>query len=264
MHQVPGDSAVSRRSAALYRLPRQRATAAPAPACKIALRAGRAPNECRAGRVAVGPIEGASMHKVAVIVGSIRKDSINKKLAGALAKLAEGKLAFETRAGSTTCRSSTRTTRRARRRRSRASRTQIAAADGVLFVTPEHNRSIPAALKNAIDWATRPARQSAFKGKVGAIIGTSRGAISHRGRAEPSAHHPRWPLAALLGAPGGLCAVQGRADRRRRQRHRRDDAEDSAGIRRQFREAGRGDGRRMRGKARRLSPDAHKTVPRSV
>lgn len=117
------------------------------------------------------------MHKVAVIVGSIRKDSINRKLAGALAKLAEGKLAFEmvgiddlplfnqdNEANPTPA-----VTR---------IKTQIAAADGVLFVTPEHNRSIPAAMKNAIDWATRPHGTSAFKGKVGAIIGTSRGAIS--------------------------------------------------------------------------------------
>ena len=48
----------------------------------------------------------------------------------------------------------------------------------MLFVTPEHNRSIPAALKNAIDWATRPPKDSAFVGKVGAIIGASRGRIS--------------------------------------------------------------------------------------
>jgi chromate reductase len=117
------------------------------------------------------------MHKVAVIVGSIRKDSINKRLAGALGKLAEGKLAFDlvriddlplfnqdNEASPTPA-----VTR---------IKTQIAAADGVLFVTPEHNRSIPAALKNAIDWATRPHGTSAFKGKPGAIIGTSRGGIS--------------------------------------------------------------------------------------
>jgi len=48
----------------------------------------------------------------------------------------------------------------------------------VLFVTPEHNRSIPAALKNAIDWASRPPKDSAFSGKVGAIIGASRGRLS--------------------------------------------------------------------------------------
>ena len=45
-------------------------------------------------------------------------------------------------------------------------------------MTPEHNRSIPAALKNAIDWASRPSKESAFSGKVGAIIGTSRGRLS--------------------------------------------------------------------------------------
>ena len=140
------------------------------------------------------------MHKVAVIVGSIRKDSINKRLAGALAKLAEGKLVFDTvriddlplfnqddEASPTPA-----VTR---------IKIQIAASDGVLFVTPEHNRSIPAALKNAIDWATRPHGTSAFKGKPGAIIGTSRGGIatavaqSHL-RTIVGSH-----LVALLGSP---------------------------------------------------------------
>jgi chromate reductase, NAD(P)H dehydrogenase (quinone) len=118
------------------------------------------------------------MPKVAVIVGSIRKDSINKKLAAALQRLGEGKIEFD----------------RVRiddlplfNQDDEASPTpevarikaQIAAADAVLFVTPEHNRSIPAAMKNAIDWATRPPAQSAFKGKwAAAIIGTSRGRIS--------------------------------------------------------------------------------------
>ena len=140
------------------------------------------------------------MRKVAVIVGSIRKDSFNKKLAAALAKLAEGKLAFDmvriddlplfnqdNEASPPPA-----VTRM---------KTQIAASDGVLFVTPEHNRSIPAALKNAIDWATRPHGTSAFKGKPGAIIGTSRGGIatavaqSHL-RTIVGSH-----LVALLGSP---------------------------------------------------------------
>ena len=140
------------------------------------------------------------MQNVAVIVGSIRKDSINKKLAGALAKLAEGKFAFETvriddlplfnQDNETT--PPPEVTR---------IKTQIAAADAVLFVTPEHNRSIPAAMKNAIDWATRPHGTSAFKGKPGAIIGTSRGAIStavaqSHLRVILAAH-----LSAILGAP---------------------------------------------------------------
>ncbi len=140
------------------------------------------------------------MHKVAVIVGSIRKDSINRKLADALAKLAEGRLMFDivriddlplfnqddeaSPAPSVT-----------------RIKAQIASADGVLFVAPEHNRSIPSAMKNAIDWATRPRGTSAFSGKVGAIIGTSRGGIataiaqSHL-RTILSGH-----MAALLGSP---------------------------------------------------------------
>jgi chromate reductase len=122
--------------------------------------------------------EGCLMAKVAVIVGSIRKDSINKKLASALERLGAGRLEFE----------------RVRiddlplfNQDNQAStapevvrlKRQIAAANAVLFVTPEHNRSIPAALKNAIDTASRPPAESAFKGKwAAAITGTSRGRIS--------------------------------------------------------------------------------------
>jgi chromate reductase len=54
---------------------------------------------------------------------------------------------------------------------------QIAAVDAVLFVTPEYNRSIPGALKNAIDWASRPYGQNAFTRKPAGIIGTSPGKI---------------------------------------------------------------------------------------
>ena len=53
----------------------------------------------------------------------------------------------------------------------------IAAVDAVLFVTPEYNRSIPGALKNAIDWASRPYGTNAFARKPSAIIGTSPGKI---------------------------------------------------------------------------------------
>ena len=53
----------------------------------------------------------------------------------------------------------------------------IAKADGVLIVTPEHNRSIPTALKNAIDWGARPWGKSNWPGKPGFITGTSPGAI---------------------------------------------------------------------------------------
>ncbi|WP_434620038.1 NADPH-dependent FMN reductase [Tabrizicola sp. M-4] len=54
---------------------------------------------------------------------------------------------------------------------------QLRAADGVLFVTPEYNYSIPGALKNAIDWASRPAYQSVFKGKSCFVISVSGGAL---------------------------------------------------------------------------------------
>ena len=53
----------------------------------------------------------------------------------------------------------------------------IAEVDAILFVTPEYNRSIPGALKNAIDWASRPYGQNSFTRKPSAIIGTSLGAI---------------------------------------------------------------------------------------
>ena len=59
----------------------------------------------------------------------------------------------------------------------RALKDAIAAADAVLFVTPEYNRSIPGGLKNAIDWASRPYGQNSFSRKPSAVIGASPGAI---------------------------------------------------------------------------------------
>ena len=54
---------------------------------------------------------------------------------------------------------------------------QVGKADGVLFVTPEYNYSVPGVLKNAIDWASRPAYQSVFKGKSCLVISVSGGAM---------------------------------------------------------------------------------------
>jgi chromate reductase len=59
----------------------------------------------------------------------------------------------------------------------RAFKEAIASVDAVLFVTPEYNRSIPGALKNAIDWASRPYGQNSFTRKPSAVIGTSPGKI---------------------------------------------------------------------------------------
>ncbi|MFD1507475.1 NAD(P)H-dependent oxidoreductase [Georgenia yuyongxinii] len=59
----------------------------------------------------------------------------------------------------------------------RALKEAIEASDGILFVSPEYNRSIPGALKNAIDWGSRPWGQNSFARKPTAIIGTSPGGI---------------------------------------------------------------------------------------
>ena len=59
----------------------------------------------------------------------------------------------------------------------RALKESIHRSDAILFVTPEYNRSIPGALKNAIDWASRPYGKNAFTRKPSAVIGTSPGAI---------------------------------------------------------------------------------------
>src|SRR5204862_8168437 len=59
----------------------------------------------------------------------------------------------------------------------RALKDAIAAADAILFVTPEFNRSVPGALKNAIDWASRPYGKNSFARKPSAVIGTSPGKI---------------------------------------------------------------------------------------
>jgi chromate reductase, NAD(P)H dehydrogenase (quinone) len=73
---------------------------------------------------------------------------------------------------------------------------EVGAADAVLFVTPEHNRSIPAVLKNAIDWGSKPTERNVWKGKPVAITGTSPGAI---GTAVGQQH-----LRQILGALGSL------------------------------------------------------------
>ena len=74
-----------------------------------------------------------------------------------------------------------------------AFRNEIQALDGVLFITPEHNRSIPAALKNALDIASRPYGQNVWSGKPGAIISQSPGAIGGFG----ATHHLRQILSFL-------------------------------------------------------------------
>jgi chromate reductase len=116
------------------------------------------------------------MKKVAVLVGSLRRGSINGKLARVLKRLAEDRLEFDilnlsdlplynddmwgdVPAAVIELKK------------------RIAQAEAVLFVSPEYNRSFTAVLKNAIDWGTRPYGQNVFSNKPGAVVGTSPGAV---------------------------------------------------------------------------------------
>lgn len=118
------------------------------------------------------------MHQthIAVLVGSLRRDSFNQKLAHALGKLAPPDVTFkqldiadlplynqddDAHQADAVVRL----------------KSDIQSAQGLLFVTPEYNRSIPGVLKNAIDHASRPYGQSAWTGKPAGVLGVSVGAI---------------------------------------------------------------------------------------
>ena len=133
-----------------------------------------------------------SLQNVALIVGSLRKDSLSRKAAVALVKLAPANLRFthieigqlplynpddEFDPPSSWL----------------LFRQQIAAADALLFVTPEYNRSLPGALKNAIDVGSRPYGQSSWNNKPGAVISVSPGALGAFG----ANHHLRQALVFL-------------------------------------------------------------------
>ena len=118
-------------------------------------------------------------YKVGYFVGSLAKASINRKLALALVRLAPEALQFreilfkdlplyshDYDANYPPV--------------AQAFKRAIAEVDALLFVTPEYNRSIPGALKNAIDWASRPYGKNSFTRKPSAVIGTSPGASAPR------------------------------------------------------------------------------------
>lgn len=117
-----------------------------------------------------------SQFDIAVVVGSLRKDSFNQRLADAMVKLAPEHFSFKQirlddlplynqdddgNPAPSVARM----------------KSEIAGAHGVLFVTPEYNRSVPGMLKNAIDHASRPYGQSVWGGKPAGIVGVSIGAI---------------------------------------------------------------------------------------
>jgi chromate reductase, NAD(P)H dehydrogenase (quinone) len=113
---------------------------------------------------------------VGYFVGSLSSTSLNRKLANALVRLAPKELTFtEIPIRDLPLYSSDYD--KAYPPQGVKFKEQIAAVDAVLFVTPEYNRSIPGALKNAIDWASRPYGKNSFARKPSATIGTSPGKI---------------------------------------------------------------------------------------
>lgn len=117
-----------------------------------------------------------SNYQIAVVVGSLRRESINRKLASALVKMGPPDFVFRPlEIGDLPLYSEDNDPNPpAPVRRLKA---EIAASAGVLFVTPEYNRSIPGVLKNALDNGSRPWGQNSWAGKPGGIIGASPGTI---------------------------------------------------------------------------------------
>jgi chromate reductase len=134
----------------------------------------------------------AASIQVAAVVGSLRRDSFNRRLAVALRAMAPpslsidiaeiGQLPLYNQDDDATPPPA-----------SVAFKQKIAAAGAVLFVTPEYNRSVPGVLKNAIDIASRPYGKSAWSGKPAAVITLSPGAIGGFG----ANHHLRQTLVFL-------------------------------------------------------------------
>jgi chromate reductase len=114
-------------------------------------------------------------YKIAVVVGSLRKDSLNRRLATAIARLAPADFSFaqlriddlplynqddDAQPAAAVVRM----------------KAELIAADGLIFVTPEYNRSMPGVLKNALDHGSRPYGQNAWAGKPTGVLGASVGA----------------------------------------------------------------------------------------
>jgi len=130
---------------------------------------------------------------VVVLVGSLRKDSFNQKIAQAFAVLAQPSLSCEiVKIGDLALYNPDLDTS-APPAEWTAFRARVKSADAVLFVTPEYNRSIPAALKNALDVGSRPSGKSVWNGKPGAVVSASPGAMGGFG----ANHHLRQSLVSL-------------------------------------------------------------------
>ena len=117
-----------------------------------------------------------SQYQIAVVVGSLRRDSFNRKLANAVVKLAPSEFSFkQLEIGDLPLYNQDDDANQAAS--VKRLKSEVAAAQGLLFVTAEYNRSIPGVLKNAIDHASRPYGQSAWAGKPAGVLGASVGTI---------------------------------------------------------------------------------------
>jgi len=121
--------------------------------------------------------------KIAVIVGSLQENSYNKKLAKNLEAVAPEGVEF--RYVDSNLPLFSEDLEKTYPTEAQAAKDIVNAADAVLFVTPEYNRSVPGVLKNAIDWMSRPYGTSAFKGKPAGIVGAT---INIAGTAAAQAH----------------------------------------------------------------------------
>jgi chromate reductase len=130
---------------------------------------------------------------VAVFVGSLRRESWTRRVAVALGRLSPPQLKLEiVEIGDLPLYNQDLETDSPPEQWVRL-RDRIRAADAVLFATPEYNRSVPGVLKNAIDVGSRPPGKAAWKGKPGAVVSVSPGAIGAFG----ANHHLRQSLVFL-------------------------------------------------------------------
>src|ERR1041384_5061432 len=114
--------------------------------------------------------------QIGYVIGSLRKDSLNRKLAHAVVRLGPPDFTFkELRIGDLPLYNQDQD--HAQAPEVQRFKSELRAVDAVIFFTPEYNRSVPGVLKNAIDHASRPYGQNAWAGKPAGVIGASVGAI---------------------------------------------------------------------------------------
>ncbi|MFA5206484.1 MAG: NADPH-dependent FMN reductase [Lentisphaeria bacterium] len=117
-----------------------------------------------------------SQYQIAVLVGSLRHGSFNRKLAHAVTLLAPPDLSFkQVVIGDLPLYNQDDDANQADS--VKRMKTEISAAQGLLFVTAEYNRSIPGVLKNALDHGSRPYGKSVWTGKPAGVMGVSAGAM---------------------------------------------------------------------------------------